>query len=143
MKAYGGDFWSGLALGGLAAYIVFEAAGWEYLGPDGPGPGFFPLWYGIAMAALSLWLVASSVLRAQPDTTDWSGAGRAFAAWLALAATVAALKFVGFVVAFAALAFFMMAVMYRRPLGNAAIVAACVTAGFYLVFPLALGVKLP
>jgi hypothetical protein len=37
----------------------------------------------------------------------------------------------------------MMAVMYRRPFGNAAIVAACVTAGFYLVFPLALGVKLP
>ena len=143
MKAYGGDFWSGLALGGLGAYIVLEAAGWEYLGPDGPGPGFFPLWYGIAIAGLSLWLVVSSVLRAEPDTTEWSGAGRAFSAWLALAAAVAALKVVGFFVAFAALAFFMMAVMYRRPLGNAAIAAACVTAGFYLVFPLALGVKLP
>jgi hypothetical protein len=87
--------------------------------------------------------VVSSVLKAVPETTDWSGARRAFAAWLALAVAVAALKFVGFFVAFAALAFFMMAVMYRRPFGNAAIVAACVTAGFYLVFPLALGVKLP
>jgi len=143
MKAGNGDFWSGLALGGLGAYIVLEAAGWEYLGPDGPGPGFFPLWYGIAMAALSAALVVSSLLRAQPDAIDWSGAGRAVAAWLALAAAVAALKLVGFVAAFAALAFFMVAVMYRRPLRTAAIVAAAVTAGFYLVFPLALGVKLP
>ena len=143
MKAGNGDFWSGLALGGLGAYIIFEAVGWEYLGPDGPGPGFFPLWYGIAMAALSFALVVSSLVRAQPEATDWSGVGRALAAWVALAAAVAALKLVGFVVAFAALAFFMVAVMYRRPLRTAAIVAAAVTAGFYLVFPLALGVKLP
>ncbi|HJS76269.1 MAG TPA: tripartite tricarboxylate transporter TctB family protein [Burkholderiales bacterium] len=143
MKRYGGDFWSGLALGALGAYIVLEASRWEYLGPDGPGPGFFPLWYGIAMAGLSLWLMVSSVLRAETDAIDWSGAWRAFATWLALAAAVAALKLVGFVVGFAALAFFVVAVMYRRPLGNAAIVAACITAGFYLVFPLALGVKLP
>jgi putative tricarboxylic transport membrane protein len=143
MKRYGGDFWSGLALGALGAYIVLEASRWEYLGPDGPGPGFFPLWYGIAMAGLSLWLMVSSVLRAETDTIDWSGAWRAFATWLALAAAVAALKLVGFVVGFAALAFFVVAVMYRRPLSKAAIVAACITAGFHLVFPLALGVKLP
>ena len=64
MKRFGTpDFWSGLALAGLGAYIIAEAAQWEYLGQDGPGPGFFPLWYGIAMVALSLGLVASSVLR--------------------------------------------------------------------------------
>lgn len=143
MKRFGGDFWSGLALGALGAYIVSEASGWEYLGPDGPGPGFFPLWYGIAMAGLSLWLMVSSVLKAQPDAIDWSGARRALVAWVALALAVAALKLVGFLVAFAVLAFFIVAVMYRRPPGKAAIVAACITAGFYVVFPLALGVKLP
>ena len=33
------------------AYIIVTASRWEYLGQDGPGPGFFPLWYGIAMSA--------------------------------------------------------------------------------------------
>ena len=57
------DLWSGLALAALGMYIVVEARRWEYLGPEGPGAGFFPLWYGIAMVALSVALVASSALR--------------------------------------------------------------------------------
>jgi putative tricarboxylic transport membrane protein len=143
MRAGGADFWSGLALAGLAAYIVVQASGWEYLGEDGPGPGFFPLWYGIAMAVLSLALVVSSALRSEPERVDWRGAGRAFALWLALALSVAALKLVGFVIAFAALTFFVVAVMYRRPLRVAAAVALALAAGFYVLFPLALGVAVP
>jgi putative tricarboxylic transport membrane protein len=143
MRAGGADFWSGLALAGLAAYIVVQASGWEYLGEDGPGPGFFPLWYGIAMAALSLALMISSALRRQPESVDWRGAGRAFALWLALALSVAALKLVGFVIAFAALTFFVVAVMYRRPLRVAAAVALALAAGFYVLFPLALGIAVP
>ena len=73
------DFWSGLALAGLGTYIIVEAWRWEYLGPDGPGPGFFLLWYGIAMAALSAVLVVSSVLRRQnaDGAIEWRGVGRA------------------------------------------------------------------
>jgi putative tricarboxylic transport membrane protein len=141
MTARGADLWSGLALGGLGAYIIVQASGWEYLGPDGPGPGFFPLWYGIAMAALSLALVISSFR--QKESIDWSGTGRAFATWVALAIAVAALKLAGFLVCFAALTFFIVAVMYRRPLKVAAIVAVASAAAFYVVFPLALGVRLP
>lgn len=142
MKAARADFWSGLALAGLGAYIVVQAWGWEYLGQDGPGPGFFPLWYGIAIAGLSLVLVISSLL-GKETPVDWPGAGRAFAAWGAFVLAAAALKWLGFVVCFAALAFFIVAVMYRRPLNVAATVAVATTAGFYLVFALALGVKLP
>ena len=139
------DFWSGLALAALGAYIVVEAAQWEYLGPDGPGPGFFPLWYGIAMAALSLALVGSSVLRAPgaDQRIDWAKVARAFAAWLALAASVAALKLLGFLLAFAALVFFLVAVMYRQPLRVAATMALGSAAAFYVLFALALGVPLP
>ena len=136
------DFWSGLALGGLGAYIIAQAWSWEYLGQDGPGPGFFPLWYGIAIAGLSLVLVIAS-LSGKEAPLDWSGAGSALAAWGAFAAAAAALKWLGFLVCFAALTFFVVAVMYRRPLGVAATVALALAAGFYLVFPLALGVKLP
>jgi putative tricarboxylic transport membrane protein len=139
------DLWSGLALAGLGAYIIAEAAQWEYLGQDGPGPGFFPMWYGIAMAALSLALVVSSVLRppGAEERIDWAKAGRAFAAWLALALSVAALKLLGFLVSFAALAFFLVAVMYRQPLRVAATMALASAAAFYMLFALALGVPLP
>jgi putative tricarboxylic transport membrane protein len=143
MKARNADLLSGLALGGLGAYIVLQSSRWEYLGADGPGPGFFPVWYGIAMVALSLALVFFSITRENPDRIDWSGAGRAFATWGALAVAVALLKVAGFLVCFAALTFFIVAVMYRRPLATAAIVAAAAAAGFYVVFPLGLGVKLP
>jgi len=142
MKSLGADFWSGLALGGLGAYIVVTASRWEYLGADGPGPGFFPLWYGIAMAGLSLALMISSV-RTPGERIDWTGSARAFATWAALAVAVALLKVAGFLLCFGALTFFIAAVMYRRPVWIAALVAVAAAAAFYLVFPLALGVKLP
>ncbi len=143
MKAATGDFWSGLALAGLGSYIVFQAAGWEYLGSDGPGPGFFPLWYGIAMAGLSLVLVASSLKPASDERIDWAGARRAFGVWLALVVAAAAVKYTGFVIAFAALTFFVVAWIYRKPLLTAGIVGLAAPAAFWLLFGLALGVKLP
>jgi|SRR5882762_2924481 len=133
------DFWSGLVLAALGGYIVVQARGWDYLTEDGPGPGFFPLWYGIAILACSAYLVVFGT----DSPSDWRGAGRAFATWAALAVAVAALKWVGFALGFAALTFFIVSVMYRRPPAVAALVALGVVAGFYLVFPLALGVALP
>jgi putative tricarboxylic transport membrane protein len=145
MRFVRADFCSGLALGALGTYIVVQARQWEYLGADGPGPGFFPLWYGVAIAALSAVLVVSSALR--PRRADegiaWRGVGRALAAWLALAASVAAFKLLGFALSFAALTFFIVAVMYRRRPALAAAVAVAMAAGFYVLFPLALGVQLP
>jgi putative tricarboxylic transport membrane protein len=143
MKAGNADFWSGLALAALAGYIIVQASGWDYMGADGPGPGFFPLWYGVAMAALSLALVVSSLRRGGGERPDWRGAGRAFSVWLALALSVAAFKLVGFLIGYAALSFFMVAVMYRRPLPVAAAVAVGLAAGFYVLFPVLLGVNLP
>jgi putative tricarboxylic transport membrane protein len=143
MRAGNADLWSGLALAALAGYIIVQASGWDYMGPDGPGAGFFPLWYGVAMAVLSAALVVSSVLRSEPESVDWRGAGRAFAIWLALALSVAAFKLVGFVIGFAALTFFVVAVLYRRSLTVAAAAAVGLAAGFYVLFPLLLGVNLP
>ena len=140
MRYRSGDFWSGLALAALGGTIVYQARGWEYLGQDGPGPGFFPLWYGIAMLTLSLLLVFS---RKENQKIEWKGAGRAFATWGAFAVSVALLKLAGFLISFALLTFFIVAVMYRRPPAVAALVAIGVAAGFYVVFPLALGVALP
>src|SRR3954466_15908178 len=133
------DFWSGLALAALGGYIVNEARGWEYVGSDGPGAGFFPMWYGIAILGLSAVLAFSG--KGKP--VDWRGTGRALGAWAAFACAVAVLKLVGFAVSFAALTFFIVAVMYRRTPMLAALVAGAGGGGFYVVFPLALGVPLP
>jgi putative tricarboxylic transport membrane protein len=141
-----GDLWSALVLAALGVYIVVEARQWEYLAPDGPGAGFFPLWYGIAMIVLSLALVYSSATRAHSsaDTAiDWARARRALAAWLALVVCVALLKWLGFVLSYALFTFFVVAVMYRRPLKKAALIAVLSSAGFHLIFPTALGVTLP
>ena len=140
-----GDLWSGLALALLGGYIVAQAWQWDYSTSEGPGPGFFPLWYGIAILALSALLVASNLRRtpARGKPADWPRIGRALACWLALAISVSLFKTLGFVLSFALLTYFIVAVMYRRPAATAAIVAAATGAGFYLVFDLALGLALP
>lgn len=140
------DLWAGLALAALGAYIVVQAARWEYTGPDGPGPGFFPLWYGIAIVILSLVLVAGGVrtrLKAARAPFPWQRARRAMLVWLAFAVSVALSSVLGFTLSFGLLCFFIVAAMYRRPLKVAAAVAVASALGFYLVFPLALGVSLP
>jgi putative tricarboxylic transport membrane protein len=140
-----GDLWSGIALALLGVYIVAQAWQWDYSSPEGPGPGFFPLWYGIAIVALSVLLVASHLRRAplRDKPLDWRRIVRALSVWLALAVCVASFKALGFVVGFALLIYFIVAVMYRKRPATAAIVAAATGAGFYLVFDLALGLALP
>ncbi len=140
-----GDLWSGIALAALGAYIVIQARQWEYLGPEGPGAGFFPLWYGIAILGLSALLIVSNLRRGavRGNAIDWARLGRAFSTWVSLAVSVALFKPLGFVISFALLTYFIVAVMYRRPLATAALVAVASAAGFYLVFDRALSVPLP
>ena len=133
-------------LAGVGIFIIVEARGWEYLGPDGPGPGFFPLWYGVCMVALALLLVVTSVVQrasAPAKPVDWGEVGRALVAWTGLALCVGFLKILGFLLAFGLFSFFLVAVMYRRPLGTSLAVSVGMAAGFYVLFPLALNVALP
>jgi putative tricarboxylic transport membrane protein len=137
---------SGAVLTGLGMYIVFQVRRWEYLGADGPGPGFFPLWYGVAMIALALGLLATSVAprAAVPEARPGGrGIGRALATWSGFAACMALLEVLGFLLAFGLFTFFVVAVMYRRPIPAAVAVAVAGPLAFYLVFPVALNVELP
>ncbi len=141
-----GDFWSGLALAALGVYILSEAWRWEYLGVDGPGPGFFPVWYGGAMVALSLLLVAGAVLKSDPTTgrrINWSELRRVLTCWVAFAVCIALLNVLGFVVSFALLTWFIVAVMFRQSQLKAITLAIGSALGFYALFSLALGVSLP
>lgn len=140
-----GDVMSGAVLAALGVYIISEARQWNYVGPEGPGPGFFPLWYGIAMVVLSLWLVIISAVRpvARGAKVDWNGVGRAMLVWAVFALCTALLKLLGFLTVLALLTLFIVAVMYGKSLKIACAAAAGNALGFYLVFSLALNVGLP
>jgi len=141
-----GDVISGAVLAALGVYIVMQSLAWEYSGPDGPGPGFFPFWYGVAMVALSLLLVVSAVRRGSVEregAIDWTATKRALSTWAAFALSVALMNWLGFLVSFALLTFYIVAVVFRRSLVAAAVTAVATALGFYLVFPVALSLALP
>ena len=142
-----GDFVSGAVLTALGSYIISEALHWTYSGPEGPGPGFFPLWYGMAMVVLSLVLMLGCALRGgrrlDPEKTDWRGIGRALLTWVMFTVSIVLLKILGFLLSLALLTLFIVAVMYGKPLRIALLAAIGNAAGFYLVFALALNVGLP
>jgi len=145
--ARSGDFWSGLALAALGAFVVSQARGWTYAGEDGPGAGFFPLWYGGVMIVLSLVLVAGTVVKrraaAAPEAFRWNDLGRALACWVAFVASIALMKVIGFGASFALLTWFIIAVMARRPQRVAIPVAIAGALLFHVVFEWALEVSLP
>ena len=142
--ARSGDFWSGLALAALGTYIVAQARAWTYMGEDGPGPGFFPVWYGGAMIVLSLALVAGAVLKPSPAAgPSRAELGRALLCWGAFVAAIVLMKLAGFAIAFALLTWFIVAVMARQPQKVALPVAIGGALLFYLLFELALDVQLP
>jgi len=141
-----GDIVSGAVLAGLGIFVVLEARRWEYLGPDGPGPGFFPVWYGVSMVALALLLVVTSFREragAPGKPVNWREVGRALVAWAGLALCVGLLKLLGFLLAFGLFVFFLVYVMYRRTIVTALTTAVSMSVAFYLLFPLALNVTLP
>lgn len=142
-----GDFCSGLALAALGGWIVMEARGWTYMGEDGPGAGFFPLWYGSAMVLLSLSLVVRSAMRgtgaAARPATAWPDLWRACTCWLAIVACIAAMPLLGFAPAFALLTWFIVAIMARQAQGKAIAIAIGGAIAFEVIFTMLLEVSLP
>ena len=139
-----GDFWSGLALAALGTFIVVTAHRWDYMTEEGPGAGFFPMWYGGAMIALSLALTLGSVVRpSKRAQVRWQDVSRAIVAWVAFVVSVALMPVLGFVISFALLTAFVVKVMCGEKLRTALIVAISGSAGFYLLFEVALELSLP
>jgi len=139
-----GDFWSGLALAALGTYILVEAHRWVYMSEDGPGAGFFPMWYGGVMVVLSLALVAGAVLKPSARAeVRWKDVSRALTCWIAFVACVALMPLAGFVVSFALLTWFIIQGMFGERARVALPVAVGGALGFYALFELALDLSLP
>jgi putative tricarboxylic transport membrane protein len=140
-----GDVVAGVVLAGLGTYIVIQASIWPYYGFDGPGPGFFPLWYGVLMIGLSLALIVSTALKPKPEEKkrDLIGTRRAMMVWVAFAACIAAMGFLGFNISFALFTIFVVTYVFQRPLMTAALTGIGTSLAFYVTFSTLLGVQLP
>ena len=141
-----GETISGALLAGLGVYIFIQARAWDYYTEDGPGPGFFPYWYGVAMVVLSLALLVSRIRKFETGAgraADWSAMRRALATWLAFAASVALMEPLGFVLSFALLTFVIVTLIFHRPPVAAGLTAIGVAVAFHLTFPVILSVPLP
>jgi putative tricarboxylic transport membrane protein len=156
-----GDFWAGLAFAALGAYIVSEARGWVYLAEDGPGAGFFPLWYGVAMLVLSFALVVGAARKTNPGdampatesvavdgvrprgASSWKDTGRALACWAALGVSVALLNLVGFIVSFTLLSWFIVTILCGKRPGFALAISVGYAVLFWVVFSWGLDMGLP
>lgn len=142
-----GDVIAGALTAALGAYITVTASRWDVMGPEGPGPGFFPMGYGLALIVLSLILVfqrfsaAKSKLDEKPF--DWAGFGRAAGAWVAFTASAGLMPFLGFYISFALLTLFLGLFIFGKPLKTALITGVASALGFFVIFNLALDVSLP
>lgn len=141
-----GDFISGVVLTALGIFIIVESSGWGYSSPDGPGPAFFPFWYGVGMIVLSLALIGSTLLRPTFNAgkpIDWPMTGRALGTWAAFALSIALMAPLGFIISFTLFTFLFVLIIFRQPVVTAALTAVFCTLGFEIIFPWALGLQLP
>jgi putative tricarboxylic transport membrane protein len=139
------DVLAGLALAGLGGFITFRALDWDLLTEDGPGPGFFPLGYGVLMMALSALLVLRAVLQPRPagDAAEDGGHLRPLVTWAAFAGAAFAMQWIGFVAGFAALAAVIVVFVFGRSWARGAVVGLATAGVFWLVFERVMGVGLP
>jgi putative tricarboxylic transport membrane protein len=141
------DLTSGIALAAFGIYVTLTASRLNYISEEGPGPGFLPLWLGIAVCALASCLLITNHLRPPSSERNsphaWSAEKRAIGGWLALMSAIALFPFIGFTICLVLLTVFLIAVMERRSPYLAVLIALALGIGFHLVFVISLGLSLP
>lgn len=141
------DVIAGALLAALGVYVVLGARQWTFLAPDGPGPGFFPLCYGVLLVGGSLALVLSGLKRradaSAAERTDWAGVARALGMWAMFALMIPAMTYLGFAAALALIIVFFLRVVFPQSWSFTLIAAVLTPIGFLLIFPMMLQVQLP
>jgi putative tricarboxylic transport membrane protein len=144
-RGFDRDVLPGLVLAGLGGYVAWRALGWDLLTEDGPGPGFFPLGYGLLMVGLSALLVLRALLRPQSSGAGEEGGGhlRALGTWAAFAGAAFLMQWIGFVAGFAILSAFVVVFVFGKSPARGVTVGVASAGGFWLVFERLMGVGLP
>jgi putative tricarboxylic transport membrane protein len=143
-----GEILSGAALAALGLFVGRESLRWEVLNEAGPGPGFFPLVYGVLMVILSVVLIlraaaARPVPGAEDQLTNWRGIVAALTVWVAFVATIPLMSYFGFLIAVGLLMAFVTRFIYARSIRYSVAAAILTPALYYAIFTKALQVRLP
>jgi len=128
--------------------VIWGSLDLEYYTKLGPGAGFFPLWLGVAMGALSLiWFVQVFRRTGNPAKAtflpDRSGMMRILAIIASLVAAALVMNLLGFQVAMFLLLIFLLLILGRQSIWLTVIVALAGSVGVYRVFVTYLDVQLP
>jgi putative tricarboxylic transport membrane protein len=128
----------------LGSAALYGAFGMGIGTPDVPGAGFFPLLAALALAGLAAVQLLGEVRKAaMPADSPPASQRMALSVIACLIAYVPALEWLGFLIATALLVGLLLAVLgIRRPLSYA-IAVPILAGGSYLLFDLALGLRLP
>ncbi len=132
----------------VSLYVIWEAKGLDYMSSLGPGPGFFPLWMGILLGALSIgWFVQVSMTPQGPIEVgfipDRNAVTRIVSIILALVVLSALLEILGFqLTGFLFLLFLLFALGRQHPLLTL-VLSLAGSFGTYYLFKVWLQVPLP
>jgi putative tricarboxylic transport membrane protein len=139
---------AGLCFVALSAFVVWESWDLEYYTKLGPGPGFFPLWLGVVMGALSLaWLAQVFMGKGGPEDAailpERAGIVRILSTLAALAAMAGFMNLVGFQLTMFLFLVFLLKGLGRQALWVTLVVALLGSVGVYHLFGAYLDVPLP
>lgn len=133
--------WAFVALG---AYVSIEALSWHVYNHEGPGPGFFPLVYGIIMAVLGFILAMKETIRPQPSAqSEATSPILAIATLAVLALGVPLMWILGFVVGFGIALFVIIRFIFGQSSTKSAIVAVAIVGALHVGFGVLLQANLP
>jgi putative tricarboxylic transport membrane protein len=139
---------AGICFVGLSAFVVWESWDLEYYTNLGPGPGFFPLWLGVVMGALSLvWVAQVLVRKGGPEDDailpERAGVARILSTLAALVGMAGLMNLLGFQLTMLLFLVFLLKGLGRQPLWVTLIVALLGSVGVYHLFGAYLDVPLP
>jgi putative tricarboxylic transport membrane protein len=139
------DLLAGLLLAAMGGFILYKTIQLDYVNEFGPGPGFLPLWLGIALLILAIIIVVLTVVQPQKEGRKhtWVEPLRGITTWVAFIVAIALVEQLGFLLSFMLLTFFLVWVMNRRSPLVSVTVAVGSAAAFYVVFSWSLGISLP
>lgn len=128
--------------------IIIIARTYTYLSPNGPGPGFFPLWLGSILLVLSLIWVAQLVLERSADSEDDSLAPKG--AIMPIIATVGGsllyaflLPILGYPISMLMYLMLLFAVISKARIWVCAVSAVGASLGSYALLVFGMGIQLP
>lgn len=132
----------------VSIYVMIEAQNLEYWVQLGPGPGFFPFWLGLFMAALSIvWLGQVSFQPATPMEEGFIppriGGFRVVAMLIALVLWIGLVNVLGFRLTMLAFLLFIFSVLDRQNPVLTIAVSLMASFGVYYLFHNWLAVHLP